>query len=282
MNPVLFHSKIGDVTLQHMISALQKTGAADCDVLYIHTDMNFGLPALKRKTLLAELLNSIESLGVRTLVFPVFTFSFCNNEIFDIENSPTPMGALNEYARKSRRGIRSKDPLLSVYVLGDPLNLIDNLSIHSIGEGSNYDRLHTCGKVVKFLFFGADMRNCFTYKHYMEAIMKVPYRYNRIFTGTVIDNGVFHKDIDAVLYCRYANCNLNSTPVLYNKMNQLGQIAVERVGDSYLYCFHEKEAYQTIYDMLTEDPLCFTDGTFDGRQKDTRYNINQERIVSVK
>ncbi|WP_298067013.1 AAC(3) family N-acetyltransferase [uncultured Mailhella sp.] len=282
MNPVLFHSSMGDVTSQHMASALQKVGAGDCDVLYIHTDMNFGLPALKRKELLAELLNSIESLGVRTLVFPTFTFSFCNNEVFDVQNSPTPMGALNEYVRKSNKGVRSKDPLLSVYVLGDTLNLIDNLSIYSIGENSNYDRLHTCGKCVKFLFFGADMRQCFTYKHYMEAVMEVPYRYNREFYGTIIDNGIEYKNKKAILYSRYLNCELNPVPVFYDEMNKKNMLAVENIGNSKLYCFYEKDAYKIIYDLLKNNPCTFINGEFDESKKDMRYNINHERIVSVK
>lgn len=282
MNPVLFHSDKDDVTSQHIVSALQKVGAGECDVLYIHTGMNFGLPALKRKDLLAELLNCIESLGVKSLVFPTFTFSFCNNEVFDVQNSPTSMGALNEYVRKSNRGVRSKDPLLSIYVLGDPLNLVDNLSFYSIGEGSSCDRLHSCGKNVKFLFFGADMRQCFTYVHYLEAIIKIPYRYNRTFSGTVIDDGIKYENQKAILYSTYANVCLNTVPVVYNKMKKKNQLSIINIGNSPICCFSEKESYATIYELLTNNPLCLTDGTFDESKKDSRYNIYNEWIVTVK
>lgn len=281
MDRVLFHSGTGDVTVSQMKSSLQAVGAADCDVLYIHTDMTFGLPALKRGALLDELLAVIESLGVRSLVFPTFTFSFCNNEPFDVQNSRTPMGALNEHARKSGRGARSTDPLLSVYVLGDKLNLIDNLSEYSIGKGSNYDRLHHCGKEVKYLFFGADMRECFTYVHYMESIIGVPYRYNREFSGLVVDEGK-SKQNRVWLYSTYANCRLNPKPVVHDAMQKRGQLRKKPLGNAELCCFCEKDAYETITDLLTADPLCLTDGSFDLTVKDTAYNPHGDRIVSVR
>ena len=281
MDSILFHSGTGHVSASQVKTALQSVGAADCDVLYIHTDMTFGLPALKRGVLLAELLGVIEALGVRTLVFPCFTFSFCNNECFDVQNSRTPMGALNEYARKTGRGARSTDPLLSVYVLGDRLNLVDGLGQHSIGVDSNYDRLHHCGSEVKFLFFGADMRNCFTYTHYMEAIIGVPYRYDRKFSGRIVD-GEKEWQNEVWLYSTYANCQLNPKPVVYDAMQARGMLNKTLLGDSSLCCLREKDAHAVLTELLVKSPLCLTDGTFDPSVKDTTYNPLGERIVSVK
>lgn len=281
MNDILFHSQKEEVNAAHMREALRSVGAADSDVLYIHTDMTFGLPALKRGALLAELLGILEGLGVATLVFPTFTFSFCNHEPFDVQNSRTPMGALNEYARKTGRGRRSLDPLLSVYVLGDTLDLVDNLGPYSIGMDSNYDRLHRCGKEVKFLFFGADMRECFTYTHYMEAAVGVPYRYDREFAGTIVDGGK-NTSSRVWLYSTYANCRLNPKPVVYDAMQARGQLRTALVGDGHLCCFREKDAYATISQLLSDDPLCLTDGAFDPHVKDTTYNAGNERIISVR
>lgn len=281
MNKVLFHSSMGDVSSRHIKSALQAVAADECDVLYIHTDMTFGLPVLKRGEVLGELLEVIESLGVGTLVFPTFTFSFCNNEVFDVQNSRTAMGALNEFARKSGRGVRSTDPLLSVYVMGDKLNLVDNLSEYSIGIGSNYDRLHLCGKEVSFLFFGANMSECFTYTHYMEAAFKVPYRYDREFNGIIVDEGK-ERSARAFLYSSYANCRLNPNPLVHDAMQERGQLRKEALGDTTLCCFREHDAYETISDLLTANPFCLTDGNFDASIRDTTYNPGGGRVVSVK
>ncbi|MCH5277954.1 MAG: AAC(3) family N-acetyltransferase [Desulfovibrionaceae bacterium] len=281
MNTILFHGSHEEVSGGRLREALLRVGAAECDVLYVHTDMTFGLPALRRGALLAELLGILEGLGVATLVFPTFTFSFCNHEPFDVRNSRTPMGALNEYARKSGRGRRSRDPLLSVYVLGDPLNLVDGLGPFSIGADSSYDRLHHCGKEARFLFFGADMRDCFTYTHYVEAVHGVPYRYNREFSGTIVD-GDQTESSRVWLYSTYANCRLTTRPVVHDALHERGQLRTATVGDGPLCCVREKDAYETISQLLAHTPLCLTDGHFNADIKDTTYNPDGERIVSVR
>ena len=279
----LFVSSAGTITTANLLTTLLKIGAQECDVLYIHTGMALGLPAkgMSRNELLAALLEVLENLHVGTLVFPAFTFSFCNNEPFDIQRTRTPMGALNEFVRKSGKGVRSRDPLLSVYVLGDPLNLVDNLGKYSIGRDSSYDRLHHCGREVRFLFLGADMRECFTYTHYAEAMIGVPYRYDRMFRGTIVDNGVEARDQEAILYTCYANCRLNPVPVVHNAMLQAGQLCTATVGEATLCCFSEKEAWGTLQRLLGENPLCLTDGTYDPSVQDTSYD-NSTRVVSVK
>lgn len=58
---VLFNSKkSGDVTSDQLLEKLKKIGASDCDILYIHSNLNFGLPSLKRSFLLEEMYSSIE------------------------------------------------------------------------------------------------------------------------------------------------------------------------------------------------------------------------------
>ncbi len=59
------------------------------------------------------------------------------------------------------------------------------MSNHSLGEGSALDILHHMDSV-KFLFFGAEMADCFTYVHYVEKIMEVPYRFDMPFEGNII------------------------------------------------------------------------------------------------
>ena len=278
----LFHSQNGDISAHTIQEALRTVRADECDVLYIHTGMRFGTPAgdISRKTLLSALLDCLESLRVGTLIFPTFTFSFCNNEAYDRQKSPSQMGALNEFARKSGKGVRSADPLLSVYIIGKRTDLAENLSQYSIGEGSNYDKLHHCGDKVKFLFFGADMRECFTYTHYMEAVMKSPYRYDREFSGLVID-GEKRQQTTCYLYTTYANCTLNPVPVVYNEMKQRGQLLQTALGNGTVLTLEEQDGFATIAELLEKDPYCLTNGTFDPSRADRAYD-NSVRVVSVK
>ena len=282
-NSVLFNSQAGNLTANAMIENMRAVGAADCDVLYVHTDMTFGLPAkgLKRSELLGALLAAIESLAVSTLIFPTFTFSFCNNEVYDVQNTRTHMGALNDYVRKSGKGLRTQDPLLSVIVLGEPLNFFDTPGKYSLGKDSHYDKLHNCGKKVNFLFFGADMRDCFTYTHYMEAVIGVAYRYDRAFTGTIIDNGVVLPSQEYFLYSTYANCTLTSEPVVYNAMKAKKQLSFAPAGEGRFCCFSEADAFKTISECIRQNPLCLTDGSFDPTKNDMAYT-HPGRINSVK
>lgn len=280
MQHTLFNSSQGPVTGADFKRALLNVGAAECDVLYIHTDMTFGLPALPRKSLLSELLDLILNLDVKTLIFPLFTFSFCNGEIYDPFTSKSQMGAINEFARKSGLGFRTLDPLLSVYVIGDPLNLALPPGKESIGKDSSYDRLHKSGKDIKFLFFGADMSACFTYTHYMEAILNVPYRYPREFQGEIFLDGKL-TPCTAILHSTYANCRLNPEPVTHNTMLAANQLHKCAVGDNGLCCFSERDAFNSLSAMIENNPLCLTDGSFDPSAKITTYNPSGQRVVSV-
>ena len=113
------------VTYNQLFETLKNVEADKCDVLLLHTAMEFGIPdsKLKRKELTEILLDLINKLGVKTIVFPTFTFSFANGEDYDVVKSRTPMGMLNEYARKREDAVRSLDPLLSVCVIGENKDL---------------------------------------------------------------------------------------------------------------------------------------------------------------
>lgn len=280
MSPILFKNGNENITSENILNSLRQVGAADCDALYIHTDMTFGLPAMGRKQLLTAILDIFLKLDVPTLVFPTFTFSFCNNEIYDPATSKTPMGAINEFARKTGLGFRTEDPLLSIYVIGARLNLDMPPGIESIGVDSSYDRLHNSGKNIKFLFFGADMSACFTYTHYMEAILNVPYRYPRKFNGFIRKAGE-STPAEALLHTTYGNCVLNPEPVTRNTMQARGQLREVPIGGSLICCFSEKDAHETLGEMITANPFCFTDGTFDEDKKNTDYNIAGIHVKSV-
>ena len=137
---------------------LKSIEADKCDILFVHTDVAFGMPNvdLKRKEYLDSLYNSLLALNVETLIFPSFTYSFCNNENYDVRNSKTSMGALIEHIRKKEGVKRSLDPLLSMIAFGKNENIVEgDVGNHSLGKNSVFNRLHNCDNV-KFLFFGAD------------------------------------------------------------------------------------------------------------------------------
>ena len=128
-NLVLFKSKNGDVTKKNLIDALIEIEAQNCEYLFIHSEINFGMPnpELSKKELLGHILDCIKSLKVKNLLVPTFTFSFCNREEFDVQNTKSSMGTFAEFFRKQPDAIRSVDPLMSVAMIGEDYSVINDI-----------------------------------------------------------------------------------------------------------------------------------------------------------
>lgn len=254
----LFNSNGCWLTRGDLLEALKAVGASDCKILYMHSALSFGTPnpELKRSALLQALYETLQELGVETLCVPTFTFSFCNGDVYDVEKTRSHMGALNEYIRQRPEAIRSIDPLMSVAMVGRDRDLVENLGHDSVGKNSTFDRL--CNKDgVKFLFLGVDLGDCFTYMHYLEWLAQVPYRYQRNFTGTIIENGTSVEDTYS-LFVRYNNVTANEASYTYGKMlTARGLQQTVPFGDTTIGCVSEPDAKKLYLALLNDNPDYF-------------------------
>jgi aminoglycoside 3-N-acetyltransferase len=271
-------STYGDV-----LESLKSVGASECDLLFVHTDIMFGIPSkeLKRKEYLDALYNVLLDLGVGTLVFPAFTYSFCNHESFDVRNSRTDMGILNEYIRKQPNVRRSLDPLLSMIVTGKQDTIFNgDLGHHSLGEGSGFDRIHHTPNV-KFLCLGAEFSEYFTYVHYVEKIKNVPYRFDMPFTGTIIDyDGNAYEDTHFI----HTGCGgVRPAPFYHFKEYLLSNhmMRASRLGDAEITCLSEEDAYREINGKLQENIHYFLERPFTPADLTHEYTFgkNNERVM---
>lgn len=246
------------VTNSTILKALEQSGAADAKLLYIHSGLTLGLPnpEISRAGLLESIFESITALAVPTICMPAFTFSFCNGLDYNVQTSPSKMGALNEYVRKLPQAERSSDPLMSSVVVGDDLELIRDLGTFSIGENSTFDKLHRRGRAVKFVFIGTSVRECFTYTHYVEERLHVPYRYNRKFSGTITD-GEKTWASEYTLFVRYRGVVPSSDGLLQNTLAESGALRISECGDSSISCVGEPEAYDLIAQQITSNVNCY-------------------------
>lgn len=257
---------------------LTNMGAHDCDVLYIHSALNFGLPnmEIKNRQLLQCILDMIESLNVPTIVMPTFTFSFCNGKSYDPVTSKSKMGALNEFFRKQDGVIRSNDPLMSVAVKGEDTSLATNVGTHSISDGSTFDMIHH-KTGVKFLFFGPRIGDCLTYMHYLEWLFDVDYRYIRHFIGDVIEGGISRR-IDQDLFVRYNGVYANELSYKYEDwMVEEKAARRERLGNGFLSIVGENEATDYYKKCLEIDPHYFVDIKND--IKDKTFKLDHEMVA---
>ena len=203
------------------------------------------------------LVDALLELNVETLIFPTFTFSFCNNEDYDIQNTPTSMGMLPEYVRKLDGVIRTDDPILSVAILGESKGLDKMIGISPCGEGGIFHALKKSGKNIKFLFFGTKVTKCFTYLHYVEEIKHVPYRYSRSFSGAVINDGrKTNRDVE--LYVRYKGVIPTLPASFGSDLIEKGIMIERQLGNSSVSAVKEKEAYDYISRLIENNSYTFS------------------------
>ena len=258
--------------------ALMEVGADHCDTLFVHSDIVFGKLAgsLRRSEILECLYGVILEMKVKNIIFPTFTFSFCNNEDYNIDSSKSSMGALSEYVRKLGGRYRTDDPLLSVSVPDNLHSMFSRISAHSLGEGSALDLLHKMDDV-KFLFFGAVMAECFTYVHYVEKMLDVPYRFDMPFEGKII-----YPDGRTVIKRQFIHtqCGGVRLPSRYDYFEAMlegkGMLKKRRVGNRYLACLSEQDAYRMIVESIRKDVNYFLEAPFKMEDLTHRYTYSTE------
>lgn len=248
-------------TVSDITDCLKTVGADKCDILFAHTDVSFGIPnaALKRKQYLDALYESLLFLNVGTLMFPSFTYSFCNNENYDVRNSKTSMGALIEHIRKKDGVKRSLDPLLSMIAIGKQEDIVDgNVGNHSLGKDSVFNRLHNSSNA-KFLFFGADFTEYFTYVHYVEKMLNVPYRFDKAFSGKIIDYSGNEYDDTHYIHTQCGGVKLKNYQRMKNELFAEGKLQIAKLGNSEVAVISEVDAYNAIYTRITSNINSFVE-----------------------
>lgn len=259
--------KFGDnqwVTAEDIRNALLKVKADQCKILFLHTDLSFGAlnPAVKRRQLCEILYEIIMSLGVETVVFPTFTFSYGNKEDFDVRTTPTKMGMLNEYVRKLPNAKRSVDPMMSVVVFGNEKNLLNVTGVKALGEGSIFDNLHNA-EGVRFVFLGTRFGLCGTHMHYVEEKLRVPYRYDMDFYGHVTDYDGNTKEDHRILYVKYRDI-LPCVPQWFEDMLvEKGYMEYAPLGATYVFSITEEDMYREVSQALTKDVNVFLAEPYD-------------------
>jgi len=265
----IFKTERGNLDNISLFERLIKLGANDCDVLYIHSGLNFGIPnsELSKSELLKTIIDVLIGLNVKTIIFPTFTFSFCNGKEYSINDSKTSMGILNEYFRKLPNVKRSKDPLMSNALLGENEFLIENIGKFSCGKDSTYDLLRNSNLKVKFLFLGPKIGDCFTYMHYLEYLFKVPYRYEKEYTGNILVNNELNK-VTYSLFVRFGNVFAGAGSYIYeNILLERGIAKRVEFGNSNITILDESEATEVYKEMLDLSPNFFLKDIYEESRK---------------
>ncbi len=184
-----------------------ESGVVEGDVLLVHSSIKNLLLILKREFgQLATPLDVYNSLRTAigtsgTLVLPLFNFDFPKNKFFDINNTPSQMGALTEIGRLDPQSVRTGHPIYSFSVIGAKSNEFMNIdNISGYGPDSPFAKIKELGG--KIAIIGLSDQHSMTSYHFVEEQNNVGYRYFKDFTGNYIDKNGLESEKTYKLYVR--------------------------------------------------------------------------------
>ena len=176
---------------------------SDVRCVVIHSDLlALGTYLPRKNNILEDLVTLLED---QIIFIPAFTIkSFTSNNIFDMNESQPETGALSRLAHRSN-WIRTTNPMHSYFASKfDPLfeDYFRYPTCHyntsSFGKESILDKLSVLASVLQL--------GCFhnTFVHQAEAIVSVPYRFNKDFFGTArfessnyqVSNTMYVRNVD--------------------------------------------------------------------------------------
>ncbi|MBR3834093.1 MAG: AAC(3) family N-acetyltransferase [Lachnospiraceae bacterium] len=250
-------------TYNDIVDALKNLNINEGDSIFVHSNLGFfgKMENCSNADELCEnFLNAIvEVIGEEgTLVLPAFSYSFCNNEIFDVNNTCTKCGIFSEYLRKKEGSVRSQDPNFSIVAYGkEKIYYTENPTNESFGKGSFWERfLNRKGKIVCMNFDSGS-----TFVHYVERQNNVPYRYNKAFNGIIKDRDKERKDY--FVHYVYDKDVLEDAPS-FNYLDALckknGICKSVCIGRGIINAMESKVYYDFICEMLKKEPRFLTRG----------------------
>jgi aminoglycoside 3-N-acetyltransferase len=181
---------VGVITAAEISTTLGDLGVRANDTIFVHADLRGALRA-EGATALEKADTVIDGLAAAVpdgiLGMPTFTYSFCRGEDFDVDQTPSTVGALSERFRLRAGVRRSADPLFSGALLG-PVPAHREAGLFALGDKDCFGEESVFGLLseaeAKVVFFGVDFLYC-TYVHHVEQRLGVPYRFPKDFHGAV-------------------------------------------------------------------------------------------------
>ena len=172
-----------------IINSLKQSGILPGDTLMIHgnsavaSQLSNVESSKKLCFFVNQIINYLGSEG--TLVIPTFSYSFTQNEDFDVNTTKSKIGKFSEFCRTMPGVERSRHPIFSVVAIGKNKNLFKNSKIDDcFGKNTCFDLLYKVD--AKLMNLGCHFN--LTFAHYVEQKLKVNYRYFKYFEGLVSIN----------------------------------------------------------------------------------------------
>ena len=251
----MYHYSKGD-----FIKALYQAGIEYGDTLFGHSNIGF-FGRLKSaengqetcKLLLESIFSVIGSDG--TLLLPTFTYSFSNNKSFNPKTTNGIGGFFSEYVRNLPDSCRSLDPSVSITAIGKKSGkFTSNMPVEVYGSKGFFGRL--LKENVKTLNLNIDSAT--TFVHYAEKILKVPYRFTKKFTGTILLDSKSYQS-ESHLWVRYrhpaTSPRFEKFDNLALKMNLVKKL---NIGRGFISVMNISDQLRVVREGIDTDPWFMT------------------------
>jgi aminopeptidase-like protein/aminoglycoside N3'-acetyltransferase len=200
-----------------------------------------------------------EVLGVKgTILLPTYTFSFCRQEPFNVQKTPTaggdwsPTADFLEYFRTRPGTIRSRDPIHSVAGRGPGAEaLLKDVPPTCFGADSVHERLLAAGG--KIVLLGLPLEEA-TFRHHIEEVVAIPTRFRKLFTGFIQDGGLPRKQGWIYNVRILADECYPDGRRLEKKAREAGVCRVSKVGRGEVLGVSCREFFDLTKAELTRDP----------------------------
>lgn len=187
-----------------------------------------------------------------TLVVPTYTYSFGRGEAFDVARTPSTIGDFTEWFRLLPEAKRSRDPMLSSAGIGPLTSEILRCESRScFGPGSTFDQLKMAE--AKICTLGIELHWA-TFRHHIEESAEVPFRFHKVFTGTITENGT--SSVESWTYFAapfLTNCEANGIQ-LQKMLLEAGLARSARIGRGFISSVSAMEYFNFGLKSLAKDP----------------------------
>ena len=246
-----------DYSKSDLIRGLNDAGIESGDTVF--TQVGFGFLGVPKDCLTTEdtckmILDSfLTVLGKDgTLLVPTYTYSFCENQVFDVQNTPSTIGSFTEYFRVQKNVIRSQDPIFSVAGLGPKaVELLTKLPHTCFGKDSVYQRLEQIhGKIC---MIGLELHYN-TFRKHIEEMVGIPARFIKKFSGKIKNDKTTSKETWSY-YVRHLvdNCYPDGRR-LEKKVRSYELCKIAKVGRGEILVVDSHDYFNCGFKALQKDP----------------------------
>lgn len=201
--------------MKEAIAELRKTlgalGIQRGDIVYVASDITLLMYIIQREygvdnidAFLDECINIFEDTVTEsgTLLFPMFTWAPCRGDTFNVRSSKSEVGALNNWVLRHRpEFVRTAHPMYSFFVWGKDTDQLVSLHNESAwGEDSPFGYFHR--NHAKMLLIDVHLKQCYTFMHYVEEQIRVPYRYMKNFRINYINKDGIESERSYTMFVR--------------------------------------------------------------------------------